>query len=242
MQRSHQALAALLDQLGRPAQSGFRARRAYAVARWRSARRDISLNLVGPSRATAALEGVRRTRSLRSASPAARTSGARSRGRRPALELTPHVVDLRRRVLAVEHPGADLDRVGHRPAGFLSPLRALAHHASGALVGTVNRSITSRSSSARTTPSTWVGDRSMGSCGFSDASMGTHQSSRGAGQEADGRSAERAARLHRRVFGPIRPKLAIRWLKSRCLSLRGRNDTMPALISHNRPEEHSPWP
>ena len=51
------------------------------------------------------------------------------------LELTPHVVDLRRRILAVEHPGADLDRIDHGPAGFLAALRPLANDPRGALVG-----------------------------------------------------------------------------------------------------------
>ena len=58
---------------------------------------------------------------------------ARSPGR--ALELTPHVVDLSRHILTIEHPGADLDRVDHGPAGFLAAVRPLANDPRGALVG-----------------------------------------------------------------------------------------------------------
>ena len=52
-----------------------------------------------------------------------------------ALELGPHVVHLGGRVLAVQHPGTDLDRVHHRAGGFLAPLHALADDPRGALVG-----------------------------------------------------------------------------------------------------------
>ena len=80
---------------------------------------------------------------------------ARSPGR--ALELTPHVVDLSRRILAVEHPGADLDRVDHGPAGFLAASARSRTTRAARSSETVRRSITSRSSSARTTPSPWSG-------------------------------------------------------------------------------------
>src|SRR5215207_9281475 len=50
------------------------------------------------------------------------------------LELPLHVVDLRRTLLAVEHPGADLDRLRDRVGGLLAGLSSLANHAGGTLV------------------------------------------------------------------------------------------------------------
>jgi hypothetical protein len=54
---------------------------------------------------------------------------------RQLLELAPHVVDLGRGLLAIQHAGADLDRPPHAAAGLLARGRALADHPGGALVG-----------------------------------------------------------------------------------------------------------
>ena len=57
-------------------------------------------------------------------------------GVRDLLELAPHVVDLDRRVLAVEHPGADLDRAANRAdRAPRPPADALADDPRGRLVG-----------------------------------------------------------------------------------------------------------
>ncbi len=53
---------------------------------------------------------------------------------RLALELGPDVVDLGGGALALEHPGADLDRVADRLAGRVPGLGALAHELGGAPV------------------------------------------------------------------------------------------------------------
>ena len=55
-------------------------------------------------------------------------------GARHLLELPPDVVDLDGGVLAVEHPGPDLDRPTDRAGGLLAGLRTLAHHLRRGLV------------------------------------------------------------------------------------------------------------
>ncbi len=52
--------------------------------------------------------------------------------RRLTLELRPHVVGLGGGALALEHPGADLDRVAHRLGGRVAGLGALADELRGA--------------------------------------------------------------------------------------------------------------
>jgi hypothetical protein len=56
-------------------------------------------------------------------------------GPRLGLELTPDVVHLDGRVLAVEHARADLDRAADRATGLLPRLGALADDLRGRLVG-----------------------------------------------------------------------------------------------------------
>ena len=87
------------------------------------------------------------------------------------LELRPHVVDVHRRLLAVEYPRADLDCLPDRVGRPLARGRPLAHDAGGALVGDVEP-LDDQPVGEHTDGAVGRGSKSRLSCGFSDASIG----------------------------------------------------------------------
>ena len=132
-------------------------------------------------------EGARRSaRRAPRRPPRACRPSSRSSSPSPALELAAHVVDVGRGALAVEHAGADLDRLARpsRPRAC-RPRRRSRTSCAARGVGDrrAARSRGGRRSRARTRRRRRRS--SNGSCGLSDASMGTRQGSRGPGREAD---------------------------------------------------------